>query len=242
MRAFSREKILEKVALDGTNELQIRCSAPSVIGGKTVQVVGGWFWFNPSPFSNLWARVPETKLNRRSDEQKRKTYLGTQKTKESGFRLAYPSVLECCEIEFSVPKSRATDGELQSHAIDIIRSTMPPSLMNRDLFGYGCLRGECRKQMMLHSLAPWPGAVDELGSKFESLYPILVGPRSTCEAVYDAIGNDAQKIELAEGSATVILSIPSCEVERFAKSPEVQRWLVNRSEKTHFTTWKVRTD
>jgi hypothetical protein len=242
MRNFSREKILEKVARDGTNELQIRCKATNVAEGRTTGIVGGWFWFNPSPFSELWTPVPETKLSRRSDELKRRIYLGTQNAKEKGFRLTYPSVLECCEIEFSVAKSDATDAELQSYAIEIIRSGMPLGLSKRVLFGYGCLRGECRKQMMLQSLAPWPGAVDELGPKFESLYPILVGPKSTCDAIHNAIGDLAQEFDLSNDSETSILSIPSKDVERLAGLPEVQKWLVDRSERTHFTTWKVKAD
>jgi hypothetical protein len=89
MRTFSRESILEKVALEGTNDLQIRCRPPGMTEEKVARIVGGWFWFNPSPFSELWARVPETKLSRRSDELKRKTYLGTQSVREKGFRLTY---------------------------------------------------------------------------------------------------------------------------------------------------------
>jgi hypothetical protein len=84
--------------------------------------------------------------------------------------------------------------------------------------------------------------VDELGPKFESLYPILLGPKSTCDAIQSVIGDLAQKFDLSEDSETSILSIPSKDVERLARLPGLQKWLVDRSERTHFTTWKVKAD
>lgn len=240
MRSNSREKILDAVRDDGLNEFQFKCKAEVPSEAVSGQVVGGWFWFNPSPFSLLWSRVPQVELKNGASELKRLTYLGVEHLLDLKFSLPYPSVLECCEIEFAVESDRLSDDELQSEAINLIRASLPKSLLVQEIFGYGCLRGECRRQMMLHSLSPWPAAVDELGPKFEGIYPILIGFRPSCEGFAEASGGISTFIPLSADSPSALVSTPPSLLSKLRSIEKLQNYLVTRDASTHYKTGSIR--
>jgi hypothetical protein len=86
---------------------------------------------------------------------------------------------------------------------------MGEALASQQVVGYGCLGGLCRRMMVLHALGGVPAAVDQLGEKFEGLYPILIGPRDTCEGLVASLNGIAKLHIISKQSRTALVSIPS---------------------------------
>lgn len=82
------------------------------------------------------------------------------------------------------------------------------------------------------------GNVDDLGEKFENIYPILIGPKASCEGLAKALGNvEKWPLFASAESPTYVLSVPpelvvppfprkSDVLAPAASDPAVRRWLV----------------
>jgi hypothetical protein len=238
MRSTDREKILQKIAADGINELQLKCrTQPTSMGsGGDPRVTEAWLWFDPSPSSQLWATVPTVKCENREDERSRKTFHGGQSYREEHRNgPPRPSELECVELVVETDKG-ATDFELQSVSIDLICAAIPARLASQDIFGIGCLHdggehGNPPLQRMTHSLGGVREWEDQLGVKFENIYPILIGPMTACEGLAAVIGDRGSLIRISDGAPSAIVSIRPDKVEEVRHEPAVKEWVIIRDYK-----------
>jgi hypothetical protein len=216
MRSDHREPILRRVYSERFNELELRFQAEESSREQPhAAIVRGWLQMYPSSFSAMWAQVASEKLTSPLEERRRKTFIAAESAVwKRRFRRPYPSLLECSELEIDLDSDVSDDDELQSIAVEIIQDAMPSALACQDIFGYGCLRGACRKQTMLNNLGDIPEAVDSLGDRFENIYPILIGSTGLCEELASRLDGFGKVVPFGAESRTSILSIPPSRIEQ----------------------------
>lgn len=235
MQSKGRESILSRLGRDGFNELDITCKTGPSKPARRPQFIDAWVYTELSPGNVLWAPVPEEKLKSIADDRKRRNF--AVHTDLSEFAKPYPT-----EVQYMLDIETSGDApgglaEMQKLSLDLIRLAFPPELKDCDVFGYGCVEGKCRLFGMIRGACARGANLDELGEKFENIYPILIGPKASCEGLAKALGT-AEKWPLFEGeeSPTHILSIPSDRaVAPFPRKatvlapsacdPAVRRWL-----------------
>jgi len=231
-RGTERDTVLQSVAAKGANELQLQCRTHPTKEptAKDVRVTGASIWFTPSPTSDVWAEVPSTPAKSHIDERNRLSFGGGRSFVQefhNKYQLPYPSVAEY-SLELECAAQIADEFALQEMAISLLRASFPAALAQSNIFGYGCVHGGCRKQMMLHSLGGVPAWIDELGEKFENVYPILVGPRHSCEGFASVIGDGCSVTSIANGSPVGVLSISPAKIEEVRHDPKAKEWVVMR--------------
>lgn len=225
MRSESRENVLKKLAMERCNEFELKWrEAASEM--RNAQLAGVELRFDPSPTSQLWAAVPKHPLKSHSDELNRLSFQGAESVQAGGYRLAYPSVLESW-LEVASDEG-FDDNQLQEASIQIIRAAIPENLAAVEIFGYGCLHGSCRRMLMTHSMGGVASWMDQLGEKFENLYPILIGPRVSCQGLASAAGNRCSLIPISATAPSAILNIDPSAIKTLSENPEVRRWLIER--------------
>lgn len=232
----NREEVLSGIAVSGFNDLELVCRTDSGPEGQTRPFVSGaWVQTELSPGNILWAPVREAELDRPQDDRNRRSFAAH--TNLEAFARPYPSVVEYL---FEIEASNDADDEieLQRISVDLIRSGIPLALAGSDIFGYGCIEGRCRRQRMTHNLMGRGGSIDELGEKFENIYPILFGPRASCEGVAHALGcEQIWPLFPNNSDQTYIVSIPAEKaigagprppnaLALSARDPAVRKWIV----------------
>jgi hypothetical protein len=230
MRSNEREKILSKLADDGINEVELNSKSSAARPQSRPRIMDACLSLYPSVMSDLWAKVPETLLKHRADERQRKSFGGGQSFREDhqgSYRLPYPSVAEY-SLNIEVPRDSETDTRLQELSMDLVQRAMPQALHQLNLFGYGCVHGKCRTQMMLHNMGGIAAWTDQLGEKFENIYPILIGPVSSCEGLAAALGDRCSVIRISEQALSAIVSIPPESVDEIRQDPVAKEWVVMR--------------
>lgn len=250
MRSKDREKILLRLTDEGFNEIDLRYTTKAERPGKDLRPVGGGTLLpvELSPKNILWAPVseeapsPPTTPQRMRDDRQRQNFAmharAVSATWIDGQLVEKPWPTEVGHwVDVETSTEIADHMELQRLCVDLIRSASPPGLRECDVFGYGCIGGECRSAGMLTGASR--GTLDDLGDKFENIYPILIGPKTPCEGLAEALGG-IEKWPLFEehDSPTCILSIPPelavvagprppHRLAHSATDPAVRRWLVD---------------
>jgi hypothetical protein len=228
MVSRNRQEILLRIVNEGINELELDFEL-SDTQHAGMQIVGGSCSLYPSVTAEIWADVPAEHLANDDEESKRKTFGGGKSFREEyrqKYQKPYPTVAEY-SVNCEVPDVQSDDA-LQAFCIEFIRSAMPESLGGIPIFGYGCVYGKCRRQMMLHNLGGTPAWIDQLGDKFENVYPILVGPLATCEGLVASLGGSASLFRIPGGVLSAIVSIPPHEVDSARQNAAVKDWVVIR--------------
>lgn len=220
-----RERTLSRLSTEGFNELELEMTERSPGAGSHVRAAS--LLLHPSFSSVLWAPVPGQKLSDRQEERNRLSFGGggIRAGPLKHYKLPYPNIVEC-SLEIEETNFGSDERGLQTAAVSLIRDSILPLLRPRDVFGYGCVHGQCRTQMMLHSLGGIPEWIDQLGSKFENIYPILIGDRSLCERLHTSIADC--ELLLGEEAAPAIISIPPDRVPEIRQRPETHEFVVIR--------------
>jgi len=228
MRSKKREPILERIAADCINELSLKWqkSTPDVINSG-FEVVEGQIDFFPSPVSTLWAEVPKQELDSPLEDRERRNFEAREAVRAKPYQLPYPSTIECF-LTIESHGKELTELQLQESAIDWICSALPERIFKEPIFGYGCVHGTCRRMSMLYSMGGVVEWTDRLGSKFENIYPILIGPRESCEGLASALPGHSSVIMIAPSAASAIVSIPPETVAATRDVPAVRDWVVLR--------------
>jgi hypothetical protein len=143
------------------------------------------------------------------------------------FRLPHPSTAEFL-LTFNEPTNGLSDQELQNSSIEWICSAIPTSFQALDCFGYGCVHGACRRMNMVRSLGGVAGWEDQLGEKFENIYPILFGSVSLCRGLKAALGDRCSLIPIPNQPASAVISISPDLVDEIRREPAVHEWVVLR--------------
>jgi hypothetical protein len=109
----------------------------------------------------------------------------------------------------------------------VVQSPLPAELEALNYFGYG---GEqhCRRMTMSMSMggvAPW---MDQLGKKFDNIYPLLIGPTASCEGTAAPIGKECSVVQISEQPSIAMVSIPAEKVDEIRTNPAVKDWVVLR--------------
>lgn len=223
MRSADLEEILRKIAKEGFNALDLRWrdSKPSPV--EEVELMSAHLECFPSPMNKLWAPVPLHQLKSPAEDRARRNFRNIESVLTKEYLLPYRSTLEC-SFELAVPHEGLSDAELQEYSIRWIRSAMPQSLLRQDIFGYGCVHGTCRRMSMVMSLGH--PEIDDLGRKFENLYPILLGPRSSCLGLAKALEGLGTFVPFSEEAETAILSIPPGQLNTAANNPNAKQWII----------------
>jgi len=228
MRSADRDQVLTRVRQDGINEVDLKWqSEDSTTDNVPIRLVNLWNSFTPEQTSTLWAPVPTEKLSSREDERKRKNFGGGAPPLHEGYKLPRPSTLECF-WEFESGEDTLDDVELQKRVIDWLRRAIQDVCEALACFGYGCVHGTCRKMSMVTSMGGVAAWTDELGEKFENIYPILFGPVASCEGIVAALGDRGSLIRISEKAPTAIVSILPNKVEEIRQDPGVREWVVIR--------------
>lgn len=221
IQSKDRESILSRLGRDGFNELDITCKTGPSKPARRPQFSDAWIYTELSPGNVLWAPVPEEKLKSITDDRKRRNF--AVHTNLSEFARPYPTEVQYM-LEVETPGDVAGGlVEMQKLSLELVRSAVPRGLEDCGVFGYGCVEGKCRLFGMIRGACARGANLDELGEKFENIYPILIGPKASCEGLAKALGT-AEKWPLFEGeeSPTYILSIPSDQaVAPFPRKPDV---------------------
>jgi hypothetical protein len=190
-----------------------------------VKVISAWLRFHPSPMSVLWATVPTDKLGARMEDKLRKNFLNVESVLQTPYKLAYPSTLECF-FKLTSPGTELSDARLQEISVNWIRAVIAEPLAAQDIFGYGCVHGTCRRMLMVTSLGP--PEIDDLGPKFENIYPILFGSRASCEALSAVLAGSSELILISEKAPSAILSITPDGVRNASRDLAVRNWIIAR--------------
>lgn len=229
MRSRDREKVLEKLATEGCNEFELKWSRPSSsFHAGVAQMLSFVLRFDPSPTSELWAPIPKQPLKTHADELNRLSFQGAESVWHSGYRLPYPSILESW-MEIAVDEKAPDDRQLQDISVQLVRSAIGENLQTTQIFGYGCVHGTCRRMTMTHSMGGVVAWMDQLGDKFENLYPIMLGPVASCQGLGSAIGDAGSMFPISPASTSAILSVNPSMIQELLKSPAVRQWLVSRT-------------
>lgn len=225
MKSRNREKIIERILSTGINQLELKWHSESRVRAAGLGLVDACLDFFPSPMSRLWAEVPIHRLKSHAEEVSRRNFRLKESVLTREHTLPYPSTLECF-LKMDAAGEKLDDRHIQQLAVNWIRSVTPPGLAEQEVFGYACIHGTCRRMGMVQSLG-FP-EIDQLGEKFEGVYPILIGPHSSCEAAAAELGNSAAVAPLANNSPCSILSINPEQVQSVDRSGVLQKWLVPR--------------
>jgi hypothetical protein len=225
MKARNRENIIERILSTGINQLELKWHSGYRVRAGGLALVDACLDFFPSPMSQLWAEVPIHRLKSHAEEVLRRNFRLKESVLTREHAVPYPSTLECF-LKMDAAGEKLQDNQMQQLAVAWIRSVTPPMLAQEQIFGYGCIHGSCRRMGMLQSLG-FP-EIDQLGEKFENVYPILIGPRSSCETAAAQLGNSAAVERLSDNSPSSILSVNPEQVQSVARSGVLQKWLVPR--------------
>jgi hypothetical protein len=225
MKSRNREKIIERILPTGINQLELKWHSESRLRTGSLALVDACLDFFPSPMSQLWAEVPIHRLKSHAEEVSRRNFRLKESVLTREHTLPYPSTLECF-VKMDAAGDKLQDSHIQQLAVDWTRSVTPPGLADQEIFGYACVHGTCRRMGMAQSLG-FP-EIDQLGEKFEGVYPILIGPRRSCEEAAAELGDSAAVVRLANNSRCSILSINPEQVQSVARSGVLQKWLVPR--------------
>jgi hypothetical protein len=226
MRSTDRDKVIQRLVGDGINELDIKWNSRTPNRQeRTFRLISSWILFNPAWGSALWASVSKEPLTSAADESQRRNFGSGDIPDYSEYRLPLPSNLECF-LTFEVHDT-LTGPKLQKQFVEWVRSALPVELGALNYFGQG---GEqhCRIMTMSASMggvAPW---MDQLGEKFDNIYPLLIGPTASCEGIATAIGEECSLVKIAEQSSIAMISIPAENLEAIRANPAVKDWVVIR--------------
>jgi hypothetical protein len=232
LRLHRREEIISSVAREGTNEVEIEGRKKRSTSSRSVS--GVWIHLTISPMNILWAPVPEQSLRNAAEERKRRNHAIHEGIRAGSFSLPYPSVVEyLIEIEGSASVSNL---ENQRVAFNFIRNAVTARMASLDVFGYACINADCRRALMTHNVAGRGAQIDKLGEKFDNVYPILIGPRTSCEGLADCLGIEASPLASSQPSRSYILEVPTHLAVRpgprgpevlaaSAANPSVRNWL-----------------
>jgi hypothetical protein len=232
MRSISRGKLLTAIAEDGFNELEITCKADVSIQGSDIRLYEALFNLYPSRTCELWTPVPSVELKNHADELQRMNFgsgIDLAEEYRRKYKEPYPSIADY-DLRIDV-NSELDDLTLQRRFVEFLRDNMPGSLIDQEIFGYGCVHGDCRIQSMTSSMGGVAAWTDQLGTKFENIYPILIGPKRACEGLAHTIGKDGSLIEIAEKAPSAMLSIRPDKVEEIRYNPAVRDWVIIRDMK-----------
>jgi hypothetical protein len=236
MHSGDREKIFSRFEADGFNELDMKWRPFEPLPVEAVNIVSAHFDFFPSLMNKLWAPVPLQKLKSRSEELSRANFRNIESVLTEEYRLPYPSSLECY-LRLATAAEQLTDVELQEASIRWIRSVMPRDIMVQEVFGYGCVHVSCRRMSMVRS-AGLP-EMDQLGEKFENIYPILIGPLVSCEGLAAALRGLGTIVPLSNHAKIAIVSIPPDQVKSALENTEAKAWIVPHQPSPHQQPAKV---
>lgn len=245
MQSKDRESIFTRVAHNGFNEVNFTCKTGPAKPARTPQIAAASLYAKLSPHNILWAPVPEQTMKSIQEDRRRKNFARLSRGPLPGRYQTSPPVREKpCITEMDCTLAVETNAQIVDHrdlqliSVELIRKAIPQRLRDCAVFGYGCIGGECRNMGMAVSVGSRGGNVDDLGEKFENIYPILIGPTASCNGLADALGNVATlPLFAGSDSPASILSIPSERtVPSFPRKPEVlapsaanpnvRRWLV----------------
>lgn len=173
--------------------------------------------------NKLWAPVPIHQLKSRAEDRSRKNFRNVESVLTQDYRLPYPTTLECF-LKLTAPGDGLSEAELQEMSVRWICSVIPGGLAALGFFGYGCVHGTCRRMSMAMSLGL--PEIDELGEKFEGIYPILIGPPKSCAGMAAAMGGRAAVSSVSDQVG--ILSIVPDEIKTVSESAAVREWIVPR--------------
>jgi hypothetical protein len=236
MHSGDREKIFKELGVAGFNELELKWRAVEPAPIETLKIVRAQLDFFPSPMNELWAPVPLHQLKSHAEDLSRRNFRNVESVFKREYKLPHPSVLECY-LRLAATGSKLSDVELQEASIAWIRSVMPPGLAVQEIFGYGCVHGSCRRMSMVMSVG-FP-EIDELGVKFENIYPILIGPRESCEGLAVALRGLGTVVPFSNDGKIAILSIPPDQVKAALENTEAKAWIVPRQPSPHKQPPKV---
>lgn len=252
MQSNDRESIVARLGRDGFNELDLTCKTGPAEPSKKPQFTDAWLTIVLfSAVNILWAPVPEEKLKNASEERKRFNFAMRSRgpvqptgciTPAASAKMMERNKPDPTEIDImlgvEIPEKMMDEMDLQKTCVTLIRSAVPLELKDCDVFGYGCVEGKCRNMSMIHSVGSRGANIDELGEKFENIYPILIGPKASCEGLAASLGSvETWPLFSREVSPTWIMSIPSefvvapfpRKADALAPSaadPGVRRWIV----------------
>lgn len=227
MRSPDREALISKIAERGINELELKWKGTGAAkSGAHLNLLGLWIpTFTPGVTSGLWAAVPEASVKSREDERTRRQFSGRKPGKEEGRRQPDLSIIEY-SLEFSTGSENPSDSELQKRCVGWIREALPDDFGLPDLIGYGCVHETCRRMNMVANLGgvgPWE---DQLGGRFENIYPILIGRLGLCEGLKEVLGERGSLAQIAGGMG--IISIDPHRVQEIREDPRVRDYVVLR--------------
>ena len=236
MHSGDREKIFSKIEVEGFNELDLKWRPFEPTPVEAVRVVSAQFDFSPSPMNRLWAPVPLHRLKSHAEDLSRRNFRNAESVLKREYKLPHPSVLECY-LRLAVSGNNLSDLDLQAASIRWIRTVLPKDLLDQEIFGYGCVHGSCRRMSMVMSLGL--PEIDQLGEKFENIYPILIGPRASCEGMAAALRRLGTVVPLSDDAKVAILSIPPDQVKVALESTEAKAWIVPHQPSPHKQPPKV---
>jgi hypothetical protein len=225
MHSSDREKIIDRIGGDQFNELSLKwrpLGTPSLVEFVKIESVSITFY--PSPFSELWAEVPIHRLKSHAENRARMNFRNVESALTRAHAVPFPSTLECF-FNLETPGESLSDSKLQALSLGWLRAVIPESMLGQDFFGYGCVHGTCRRMLMCMSLG-FP-EIDQLGSEFENIYPLLIGPRSSCQGLASALGCGLV-IPISDQAPSAILSIEPDEIESARGNTAAKNWLVAR--------------
>jgi hypothetical protein len=133
-----------------------------------------------------------------------------------------------CSFELQCDTKDLGEGDLQKRAIDWIRFAVPRSFDALDAFGYGCVHERCRRMNMAASMGGVSTWSDQLGERFENIYPILVGGTELCLRVKSGLGEGCSLIDIPNQPGTAIVSIAPEDISEIRQEPKAKDWVVIR--------------
>lgn len=176
MQSRDRERILSRLGCDGFNDLDITCKTGPSKPARSPQFSDAWIYTELSPGNVLWAPIPEQKLRTMADDRKSRNFAAHTDLGE--LARPYPTEVQYI-LDVETPDAACGLVEMQRVSVDLIRSAVPRELEDCGVFGYGCVEGKCRLFGMTRGASARGANVDELGEKFENVYPILIGPTTS---------------------------------------------------------------
>lgn len=227
MRSVDREQILGKIAGDGVNELELKWRPEAPSANAPLLVLDLWASLRPAWTSALWAPVPKSKLALRQDERNRKSFGGGMLPDYSKFRRPQISSLDWLfTLAF---EKNPSDAQLQDRACDWLSTALGEVCESLNPFGSGWLN-ETNKVMLggVNSMGGVPEWTDQLGEKFDNIYPIMIGPVASCEGLASILGSRCSLIHISDRAPTAIVSIPPDNVDEIRKDEAVKKWIVIR--------------
>jgi hypothetical protein len=143
------------------------------------------------------------------------------------YRLPHPTLAEFW-MSIELPLDAQGDAQLQAILLDLLQHAVPPELRPLAIFGYGSAHGNGRKMTMLTSLGGVGAWTDQLGEKFENIYPVLIGPTASCWGLASALPSSCSFATMPGDSSTAIVSIAPHLVDEVRQNPAAKEWVVIR--------------